>query len=59
MVNFVEEESDSTNAKQASYYPAFNKVIEEGIFVGRKCYKFFGEFYFHASFRDVTIGTRG
>lgn len=43
VVNFVEEELDCLGQGSSAVmtYPAFNKVIEDGIFVGLKRYQFF------------------
>lgn len=43
MVKFMEQETKSLDTESMMQSPAFNKVSEEGIFVGRKCYRFFGE----------------
>ncbi|KNA07393.1 hypothetical protein SOVF_172300 [Spinacia oleracea] len=41
MVKFMEQETKSLDTESMMQSPAFNKVSEEGIFVGRKCYRFF------------------
>lgn len=49
VVKFLEEETANLGAELMKN-PVFNEVAEHGIFFGRKCYQFFGEFYFTVVF---------
>lgn len=46
IVKFMELGEENMSADSKMQCPVFNKVAEEGIFVGSKRYRFFGEFSF-------------
>ncbi|KAH9616801.1 hypothetical protein KSS87_004454 [Heliosperma pusillum] len=53
VVKFLEEQTESIESGSWSVMscPAFNKIAHEGIYVGRKHFQFFGEFFYIFKFR--------